>query len=474
MQRRRTSATLNVAALGALAALAMLWPGAQPAHAVGVVSLAPGDRHSCVVLTSGDVKCWGSNEAGQLGDGGRLASGLPVDVIGLDAESTKIAAGLAHTCVISEGGSVECWGSNWLGALGTETTETCQVGILAGPCSRVPVEVVGLDVAVVSVVAGLFHACAMTVEGGVKCWGGNGVGQLGVGTMDWEPHPLPMDVLGLESGIVSLAAGGNHTCAVTVEGAVKCWGENSEGQLGDGTNEHRASPVEVDSLEGSVTAIEAGYAHSCAVAEGRVFCWGDNARGQLGDGTTTDRLSPVEVSGLQAATEVAAGSEYTCALDTEGRVKCWGDNTVGQLGIGVRDYELHTVPEDVQDIAGGVTSLAGGSLHACVILPSQEPACWGRNNYGQLGDGTLTNRPQPVSVRGLKQTEPEAAAGDANCLGSVDSIDAALVLQLEAGLVHSLTCQDIADVNEDRFINAIDATVILQFVAGLVPQLPPN
>ena len=172
----------------------------------------------------------------------------------------------------------------------------------------------------------------MVTGGNVKCWGDNGNGQLGDGTT--TGHTLPESVSGL-SDVQSITAGQVHTCALTTDGAVKCWGNNVHGQLGDGTTPAiRTTPVYVSGLSDGAQAITAGAHHTCAlVIGGIVKCWGENVYGQLGDGTTADRGTPVVVNGLSGVHAIAAGANYTCALADEGGTKCWGGNRDGQLGV---------------------------------------------------------------------------------------------------------------------------------------------
>ncbi len=172
----------------------------------------------------------------------------------------------------------------------------------------------------------------MTTGGGAFCWGWNSYGQLGDGTTTNRSTPVP--VTGLSSGVVSLAAGSGHTCAVTTGGAARCWGWNSYGQLGDGTTTNRSTPVPVTGLPSGVASLAAGSGHTCAVTTGGAAkCWGWNSYGQLGDGTTTNRSTPVPVTGLPPeVASLAAGSGHTCAVTTGGTAKCWGYNFNGQLG----------------------------------------------------------------------------------------------------------------------------------------------
>ena len=231
----------------------------------------------------------------------------------------------------------------------------------------------------------------MTTGGGVKCWGYNGSGQLGDGTT--TTRTTPVDVSGLTSGVAAVSAGYAHTCAVTTAGGVKCWGLNIWGQLGDGTNTSRTTPVDVSGLTSGVASIAAGSYHTCAVttAGGGVKCWGYNSHGQLGDGTITYRTTPVDVSGLTSGVaSIAAGSDHTCAVTAAGGgVKCWGYNSHGQLGDGT--ITSRTTPVDVSGLTSGVASIAAGSYHTCAVTTAGGMKCWGWNGYGQLGDGTTTD-----------------------------------------------------------------------------------
>jgi alpha-tubulin suppressor-like RCC1 family protein len=291
--------------------------------AEGATSVAAGDSHSCAVVGGGG-KCFGDNTFGQLGDSTQFQRLSPVDVTGLTGASSIVASmGGSHSCAIAGGGAV-CWGRNSNGQLG----DNSNMQRLA------PVSVSGLSSGVAALAAGQSHSCALTIAGGAKCWGFNANGQLGDGTQ--SPRLTPVDVGGLTSGITAVAAGGFFTCALSSGGGVKCWGVNDNGQLGDGSVAQRLTAVSVSGLSGGIVAIATGQAHTCALtAAGGVKCWGLNTSGQLGDGTTTQRLAPVDVSGLSSGvTAIAAGQNHTCALVTNVGVKCWGDNNDGQLGDG--------------------------------------------------------------------------------------------------------------------------------------------
>jgi hypothetical protein len=266
-----------------------------------------------------------------------------------------------------------------------------------------PVAVAGLSSGVAAVSAAGDHTCALTAAGGVTCWGGNYQGQLGNGTTDFDPHPTPVDVPSLSSGVAALAGGRSHHCALTVAGGVKCWG------AGFG-----ATPADVTGLTSGVATIAAGGGHACAIvaATNGLKCWGTNGFGQLGDGTIANQTTPVDVTGLgSGVATVAAGYEHTCATTTAGAVTCWGANATGQLGDGaggnMGDYS--TAPVDVTGLGSGVVALAAGGgvgfAHTCALTEGGTVTCWGRDEDGQLGDGTAGSGPcvcytTPVSFAG--------------------------------------------------------------------------
>jgi alpha-tubulin suppressor-like RCC1 family protein len=231
--------------------------------------------------------CWGDNEFGDVGDNSDIDRLAPVQVMGLTSGVQAVAAGNAHTCAVTTAGAVMCWGQNEYGQLGDNSTS-------ANPF---PLAVQGLSSGATSVTAGFGHSCAVAAGGAAMCWGDNEYAQLGNGTSTMSS--VPVAVSGLSSGVVTISAGSEHTCVVTTAGAAECWGNNTYGQLGDGTTTASNVPVVVSGLSSGVASLSAGYEHTCVVTTaGDVECWGRNDNGELGNNTTTQSNVPVSVVGL--------------------------------------------------------------------------------------------------------------------------------------------------------------------------------
>ena len=274
-------------------------------------------------------------------------------------------------------------------------------------------------------IAAISGGCALTTTGGLKCWGLNTYGRLGDGTLA-PIRTTPVDVVGLTSGAAAVSEGGLHTCALTTAGGVKCWGYNSYGQLGDGTAVSSNTLVDVSGLASGVSAVSAGGQHTCAITtSGSLKCWGWNGHGQLGDGQACGVVctTPVDVVGLTSgAAAVSAGGLHTCALTTAGGVKCWGANGYGELGNGTSSGpelcensappDCSTTPVDVVELTSVAVAVSAGGIHStCALTTEGGVKCWGYNAYGQLGDGQACGVvcTAPVDVAGLKPT-PTATA----------------------------------------------------------------
>jgi len=309
----------------------------------------------------------------------------------------RVESGEGHSCILINDGTVECWGKNEYGQLGDGSIENRDE----------PVQVENLENAQ-NVDAGWGHTCALIDEGAVLCWGYNANGELGDGTRIDKSQPVYVN--GLSGVVTSIAVGDDHTCAVMETGEVQCWGFNRSGQLGDGTTDSRTVAVRVDELSG-VQALAAGWEHTCALTEdGLVYCWGSNEYGQLGHDSAGKNVPlPVEVKGLEsAASALTANGGHTCALLETGKAQCWGSNQYGQLGDG--SIIDRAVPVSVLKLEG-VRALAAGGRHTCAIVGNGEMLCWGWNYYGQLGVEDRSMQAEPVSVVGLPGLVKEMGLG---------------------------------------------------------------
>jgi alpha-tubulin suppressor-like RCC1 family protein len=444
-------------------------PTATVRPVLKAVAISAGEKHTCVVTNAGYVNCWGNNEHGQLGDGTMVNSNVPVEVQGM-YNVAAVAAGWAHTCVLTRAGGVKCWGYNQNGELGngktadsstpvevsglatgvvsigTNEDHTCavtsdgavlcwglnkfgQLGDGTRTSRSVPVEVQGLDGKAGRVAAGWGHTCVLAAAGGVQCWGNNEYGQLGYGQESSE-RLTPVMVLDLQSGVIGISAAGGQTCALILGGAVRCWGNNKYGQLGDGTGEIRRSPVAIESLGQGVAKVVTGWNHTCAVmGNGEVKCWGWNYYGQLGDETKTTRSQPVNVRRLmEDAADIAPGWAHTCATTAAGGVKCWGRNESGQLGDGTNIDSIvplavaGLVPTNLPSmnkatptgslIPGRALAISISQYHTCALTTLHKLKCWGSNGSGQLGNGSVFSSPSPTPVSGLNAGVNVVAAGE--------------------------------------------------------------
>lgn len=364
----------------------------------GMAAVGSGTSFGCALSDAGAVNCWGYGGQGQLGNGLTTSSSTPVGVTGLSSGVTAIAVGGSHTCALTTDGAVKCWGKGLRGQLGNGTTAS----------SSTPVNVSGLSSGVVAIASGDSHSCALTDAGAVRCWGENQTLQLGRTGMTMSS--TPSTVTSLPSDITTIAAGGGHSCALTSTGAAQCWGNNTSGQLGNGNTTNSATAVPVTGLSSDVHALSLGANHSCAVlAQGQTQCWGANTVGQLGDGSTTNRSTPIQVTGLTSGvTLMDAGKDHTCAVVNSNAITCWGDDTRAQLGDrgGYVQPIAHPVPHLSQ-----ASALASQDYGACALTDAGGVTCWGYNVSGQLGDGSTTDSFAPVAVSGLASGVTQIAAG---------------------------------------------------------------
>jgi alpha-tubulin suppressor-like RCC1 family protein len=378
----------------------------------GAVDISAGDAHACAVLGDGTVRCWGTNENGSLGDGTQVSRRRPVEVVGL-TNAASISVGRRHSCALLGDGTVRCWGRG----------DTGQIGNGSRANQSVPVEVDGISNAT-SITTGADHTCARIDDGTIRCWGSGKYAQLGTGA--YTDLLVPAEVPGID-GVVSVAAGENHTCVLLEDQTVDCWGRNRSGQLGFRSAADRwTSPVKVVGLEG-VVSIAGGGDHTCAVlADETVECWGDNFWGQLGDGAkNTNRATPAPAPGVTSAVAVTGGSDHTCAVLGDGTMRCWGDNDNGQLGDRTTTGRTAAVFVAVPHIIGTVEEVASGSTHTCARLANGQVGCWGNNYEGQMGDGTRITGDGSINVRvGLV---PVVGISDATAIAAGDNHSCAVL-----------------------------------------------
>ncbi len=334
-----------------------------------------------------------------------------VPVMGLAGKATAVSAGMFNGCALLVDGVVQCWGifqptpttvTGWRGKATAITagrrncavTDSAEVYCWSDGAEQA-IHKTTLTEPIRAVTAGYEHLCALTQSGGVRCWGRNYTGQLGDGTTTTSETPVP--VKGLESGVVAIDAELETTCALTDAGAVLCWGRNHGGAR-QGRITFALEPVPVGGLDEPVVELAVGYPHSCVrTVAGKIRCWGNNHFGQVGGGDPTHELSPVALPMLAGqVAELVAGAAYTCARTVERTVACWGWNDFGQLGNGAL---LHR-PQPVDGLDEEITAVESGSLHTCALSVTKALYCWGENEYAQLGDGTTIDRVRPVKVRG--------------------------------------------------------------------------
>lgn len=359
-----------------------------------ITMVSAGWQHGIALKSDGTVWTWGDNTHGQLGDGTTSGRPSPNPVPGLTGV-TAVAAGGFHSLALKGDGTVWTWGRNDHGQLGDSSNSQ----------RLTPVQVTGLT-GITAIAAGELFSIARRNDGTVVAWGLNASGQLGDGST--TSRNTAAAVSGL-TNVAMIAAGRDHAMVRKVDGTVWSWGANSFGQLGDGTNANRSAPVQSAGLT-TVVAISAGANHSlAALGNGTVFAWGQNSSAQLGDGTGVDRNAPVMVTGLTSIAGVVGGAGHSVALRSDGALFSWGTNLSGALGNG--GIIGSTVPVPVTACESGVfpsvtvsaraKRLAAARDYALVVRTDGIVQSWGRNDAGQLGDGTTTNRNTPVTVLGV-------------------------------------------------------------------------
>ena len=437
------------------------------------VAISAGTAHTCAVLNGGDLKCWGRNVSGLLGIGrstlyswgdgpGEMGDNMPVVNLGSGQQVVAVSAGSRHTCAVLESGDLKCWGGNTSGQLGRAGDSVGYYDSQMGD-NLAPVDVGGGRSAV-SVSAGVENTCALLSDGAFKCWGEGNSGKLLRGGTGNVNTPSAVADLGLGDGyypVRYLSMGVSHACAVIGPGLVKCWGNNSRGQLGRGNTDfvgHQSSGASDQLLEigaidlgtgVSALQVAVGSNHSCALVRNQsgaqgVTCWGQNDLGQAGAGNSASVANIGDAASEmgqnlhfidfgEGILQIAAGEDFTCALLESASVKCWGKNDVGQLGLGhvntVGDAAAVGVASVAIDLPGTRTAsrLSVGRNHACALLDDQSVVCWGAGSAGQLGQGNSN-------------------IGDTGTLDGVAPITGLSALSVEAGDEFSCAVEAVTEL----------------------------
>jgi alpha-tubulin suppressor-like RCC1 family protein len=356
------------------------------------------------------VADWGNNSYGQLGNGTKLSSDVPVFVSPLTGEVTAVASGARHNLALLSNGTVIAWGENHYGELGNGST-----GI-----STHPVAVKGLS-GVVAISAGEGYSSALLSNGTVMAWGRNALGQLGDGTTVDKHEPVA--VTGLTEAVTAISSGRERSLALLKNGTVEIWGSNNKGEFGINTRVGpqtcgltacSTSAIPIPGLS-SVIGVSAGYSHSMALlSNGTAMAWGGDSYGELGAegkelGSGQSRARsyvPIPVRALTNAIQLSAANKYSAALLSNGTVMTWGRNTEGELGNGtIGEGTSKSIPGLVPGLSNVTAISAGGGFndrgHVLVVLSNGKVMAWGDNGYGELGNGTTTTSDVPVEVSGL-------------------------------------------------------------------------
>jgi alpha-tubulin suppressor-like RCC1 family protein len=363
---------------------------------VSVAAVCEGSsaNHNCMISNEGQVKCWGLNDYGQLGYGDTTQRNSPPSTfvdIGAGVVAKQIVCGERHTCVLTTTGNIKCWGDNSMGQLG--------VGSNPQPVYS-PSAYVGLGTGVTAaqMSAGSYHNCFASASRQLKCWGRNVEGQLGTGSgLSYELVPSSFIDMRSTNDVLQVVCGRAHTCAINWGQKIQCWGDGTYGQLGEGAWTSRAYPLNTVSI-GSLTAkqLSAGLDHTCALlSDNNVRCWGRNNNAQLGVINTGNQNTAGQVVnygpvGNGLAVYVAAGGAYTCWVVSAGNVQCWGLGTYGQLGL--ESSSTRYAALDLVNIGSGLYArkMSASVSSSCVLLTDNTVKCWGRNSFGQLGTGVST------------------------------------------------------------------------------------
>lgn len=362
------------------------------------VALAAGGGHTCALLRSGEVYCWGSNDFGQIGAGAGLANVPEPARVASGEHFAAVSAGGETTCALSEAGKLFCWGRNPARVLG-----------VAEPFVNTPVAVAPA-MTWRSVSVGYSHICGMALDGVAYCWGRNTQGQLGIGRVDADAHPAPEPVAG-SVRLASVTAATIHSCGLDAAGKAYCWGTNWQGILTTDAAPVQPLPARAGG-ELSYVELVTGTTFACGrTADARVACWGDNTSGAFGTGDFAGGRAPRPAFGGAPLRVLALNSENTftvhaCATGNDDSASCWGTTTSGRLGgtpaapgpCFATQQPLTCDPSGTRVAGHRFAALELGNSHSCGLTRERTVLCWGAGERGQLGNGALASSPTPVTV----------------------------------------------------------------------------
>ena len=434
-----------------------------PTGRVAIDVQVGGSGTVCAILDDGSLYCWGQNSEGTVGDGSTSDRTSPTRTM-TPTSSSVSSASIGHTtaCAVMDDGSLYCWGSGQYGALGLGNNISHLTPQMVGndPSSYQGgngslVTDISVDV-IPMVTAGSEHTCALTYNGTVWCWGGNHMGQLGVGdtltrttpvevalpngsrstlidaggyhtcsimqdntVMCWGdiegavPSVLPYHVqMPPNSTVNSISVGSHHACVIMDNATIWCWGPNWQGEIGDGTTNSSSAPslVHLPQYESPIS-VSAGHLATCAAMDsGNAYCWGNGNLGQIGNALFADTSTPVQVT-LPAGKEVldiSAGGNHACAILNDAEIYCWGDNYANRLGVGAGEGNLIGTPTKVlmplipnTNYPSAAMSVSSGGQHTCTVLVNRSVYCWGvGEGMGTIGDGSWDNATTPTMADG--------------------------------------------------------------------------
>jgi len=371
----------------------------------------------CSITADYRVVCWGANDMGQLGQGNSNVINSMVNLTLSSSQSpVDLAVGKHHTCVVTSVGTIECWGQNDFGQLGQGFK--CVYGSYADGCNgNFAVTSPGVvsyngQYGFVEVSVGETHTCGILENGRSMCWGANGDGQLGDGTMNDSYYPVLTNADPLVY-FTQIDLGKAHSCAVNYSGEVYCWGRNTFGQLGDGTIGNKLSPTSVNLPFGYyAVSVSAGGEHSCAILNGsQPACWGRNAQGQLGDGTLLGKIEPriIQNSGWSGVSKISAGEQQSCLVTLQNEVWCWGQSSSGMFSS---TNMVKTSPVEVENqFSIGASMVVIGDNHLCISTIRWSIMCTGDNQVGQIPWISATSTSELIEQSGILLHIDHAIAG---------------------------------------------------------------